>query len=146
MAARRKARREAKRQSTGSMPGMGNMSNKQMKQAMNQMNVQDIENVQEVLIRTDKEEIVLTEVEVQIMNMSGQEIYTITAGASESRGLTTSSSPSNILEEDDSDIEVEIKENDVNLIMKQTGKDRETVVNALKSNKGDLASTILALK
>ncbi len=42
-------------------------------------------------------------------------------------------------------VEENIKEEDVNLIVEQTGKSREEVIKKLKENKGDIAQTIVDL-
>ena len=40
---------------------------------------------------------------------------------------------------------LEFKDEDINLIMEQTGKSREEVIQKLKENKGDIAQTIVDL-
>lgn len=137
MAARRKARRQARRQQAGMGQGM---SSKSMRKAMGQMNVEDIKGVEEIIIRMKDKEIVLTESEVQTMDMQGQEIYTITVGKSTTRKRTGST------EETEEELpDIEISENDIKLVMEQTKCDHDTAKKALQQTRGDLASAIMQI-
>ena len=137
MAARRKARRQARREQAGMGQGM---SNKSMRKAMGQMNVEDIKGVEEIIIRMKDNEIVLTESEVQTMDMQGQEIYTITVGKSTTRKRTGSAE-----ETEEELLDVEVSENDIKLIMEQTKCDHGTAKKALQQSRGDLASAIMQI-
>ena len=136
MAARRKARRQARREQAGMGQGM---SSKSMRKAMGQMNVEDIKGVEEIIIRMKDKEIVLTESEVQTMDMQGQEIYTITVGKSTTRKRTGNTET----EEELPDFEV--SENDIKLVMEQTKCDHDTAKKALQQTRGDLASAIMKI-
>lgn len=134
MAARRKKRKEMKR---NAQPG--GMSSKQMRQAMNQMNMETIDDVQEVVIRTSTHEYILENTEVQIMNMQGQEIYTITAGST--RKVTRGSAVA-----ETSATSIDVKDSDVELIMKQSNVSKEKASAALQAANGDLAVAIMSLR
>ncbi|RMG22915.1 MAG: Nascent polypeptide-associated complex protein [Methanobacteriota archaeon] len=135
MSARRKARRAARKK--GGLPGV---SPKNMKKAMGQMDVQEIDGVREVVIRKDGEEIVLKSPDVQVLNMGGQEIYTITAAAKETRTLTK-----NLPSEKPSDDTVEVSDADVKFIAEKAGVSEVRAREALIQAKGDLASALLSL-
>jgi alpha-NAC-related protein len=138
---RRDARRAARRKEMGRGAGdMSGMSNKQMQKALANMDTQDIEDVTEVIVRTSSEEIVLESPEVSVMNM-GQEIWSVVPQGVSRRPLGSET----IIENTDDDIEVEIKEDDVKLIMSTANVSEDKAINALKQNKGDLAAAIMSL-
>lgn len=106
---------------------------------MGQMDVQEIDNVKEVIIRTEGEEIVLKSPEVQVLNMGGQEIYTVTGTSKESRSagsteVETSSTP-----------DISVSEADVKFIAEKAGVSETRAREALIKAKGDLASALLSL-
>jgi len=78
-----------------------------------------------VIIKSKEKQIVISNPEVMLANMMGREVYQITGEVSES---------------------VPISEEDVKMIMDQTGKDRNTVVKKLEDLNNDLAKAILELK
>lgn len=78
-----------------------------------------------VIIKSAGKQIIISNPEVMLANMMGREVYQITGEVSES---------------------VPVSEEDVKLIMDQTGKDRNTVVKKLEELNNDLAKAILELK
>ena len=100
---------------------------------MNQMmkrlgiNVKEIENVNKVIIQTDKKKYIFDDAEVTIMDAQGQKTYQI-------------SGRPKIL-----DIKDEINEEDIDLIVEQTGKTIDEAKKALKETKGDIAEAIIKL-
>lgn len=137
---RRDTRRSQRRSKMGGGKGdMSGMSSKQMKNAMNQIETTEIDNVEEVIVRTSTEEYILHGSEVTIMNM-GQEMWNIVPQRVEKR-LRDVDTTSPIAPED-----VEIKEDDVNLIMTTANTSREVAVEALRKSGGDLASAMMNLR
>ena len=100
---------------------------------MNQMmkrlgiNVKEIENVEKVIIQTGDKEYVFENVEVTIMDAQGQKTYQITGN------------PKII------DRKEEIKEEDIKLVIEQTGKSEEEAIKALEETNGDIAEAIMKL-
>ncbi|MCE7735282.1 MAG: nascent polypeptide-associated complex protein [Candidatus Heimdallarchaeota archaeon] len=140
---RRDARRASRRKQMG--PGVGGdmsgMSNKQMQKALSNMDTQEIENVIEVIVRTPTEEIVLSNPEVSIMNV-GQEIWSVVPQSVSRRAVGGKPIVEDSGEEE---IEIEIKEDDVKLIMSTANVSEDEAKQALRSSKGDLAAAIMSL-
>ena len=126
----------------GAMGGLEGMSNKQMQKALNQMDTQEINDVTEVIVRTKTEEIVLVNPEVTIMNM-GQELWNIVPQRVERRPLGSSQA---IPVEKVEDMSVEVKAEDVQLIVNTVNATEEEATSALRKNNGDLAAAIMSLK
>ena len=102
-----------------------------MRRMMDKMglDMSEISNVQEVIIKTDKKEIILTKPSVTEMKAKDSSIFTVTADSYEEREL-----------------EVPIfSEEDIQLVGQQAGVDDEKAKNALEEAKGDLARAILLL-
>jgi nascent polypeptide-associated complex subunit alpha len=112
------------------MPGM-NMNPKQMKRMMRQMGMDMAEvDATEVIIKAASGDIVVKNPQVMRMKMRGQETFQISGEVSEEGGP----------------VEVELSEDDVNMVMEQTGVSREKAEEALKAAGGDLAKAILELE
>ncbi|MEF8879746.1 MAG: nascent polypeptide-associated complex protein [Candidatus Thermoplasmatota archaeon] len=107
----------------------GNMNPRQMKQMMKKLgiNVKEIKNVQKVIIQTDDKEYIFKDAEVTEMEAKGQTTYQL-AGKPEIR-----------------EREEEIPEEDINLIVEQTGKSAEEAKKALGEADGDIAEAIMKL-
>ncbi len=105
------------------------MNPRQMNQMMRKLgiNVKDIRNVRKVIIQTDEKKYVFDEAEVTIMEAQGQKTFQIVGNPK-------------ILE-----IEEEINENDINLIVEQTGVSKDEAKKALEDTKGDIAEAIMKL-
>ncbi|MCH7968138.1 MAG: transcription factor [Thaumarchaeota archaeon] len=105
--------------------------NRQMRRMMDKMglDMQDIPNVQEVIIKTDKKEIILSKPQVTEMKAKDNSIFTITAESYEEKEL-----------------EVPIfSDEDIQLVCQQADVNEEKAKNALAEAKGDLARAILLL-
>lgn len=77
-----------------------------------------------VIIKSKKKNIIISKPAVMIARMAGREVYQITGEASVA----------------------EVREADIKIVMKETGKDRQTVVKKLEELNNDLAKAIKALK
>lgn len=95
----------------------------EMMKKMN-MNVKEVY-AEEVIIRCRDKNIIISRPEVMIADIMGKEVYQISGEVSESDN---------------------IKEEDIKIVMEQTGKDRETVAQKLKELNSDLAKAIMELK
>ena len=106
------------------------MNQRDLAKAMQRMGIQqhEVEAV-EVVIRCADKEIVISNPQVARVNMMGQETWQVTGNASE-RSISS---------------EPEIKEDDINTVMEQTGVSKEKALEAIKAAKGDLAQAILDL-
>ncbi|MDR0778433.1 MAG: nascent polypeptide-associated complex protein [Methanomassiliicoccaceae archaeon] len=118
------------------MSGMGKINPRQMKQAMKKMGIRntDLKDVSEVVIRMPNEELVFKYPEVSIMEVQGTKTYQI-SGEPESRPVGSV---------DESTGEV-IPAEDIELVMSQTGCDKETAVNALQAVGGQPAEAIIKI-
>ena len=105
------------------------MNPRQMNQMMRKLgiNVKDIRNVRKVIIQTDEKKYVFDEAEVTVMEAQGQKTFQIVGNPQ-------------IIE-----IEEEINENDINLIVEQTGVSKDEAKKALEDTKGDIAEAIMKL-
>lgn len=88
------------------------------------LNVRQVE-AEEVVIRGKSRKIVIKNPEIMIANMVGREVYQITGDVEES---------------------VPASEEDIQMVMEKTGRDRETVVGKLEELDNDLAKAIMELK
>jgi len=105
--------------------------NREMRRMMDKMglDMKEIPNVQEVIIKTDKKEIIVSKPSVTEMKAKDNTIFTVTADIYEEREL-----------------EVPIfSEEDIQLVSQQAGVDEEKAKTALEEAKGDLARAILLL-
>ena len=105
------------------------MNPKQMNQMMRKLgiNVKEIKNVEQVIIQTDTKEIVFTDAEVTIMNAQGQKTYQITGNPTVTERKAS------------------IPEDDINLVVDQTGTSLEKAKQALEACNGDIAEAIMKL-
>lgn len=105
--------------------------NREMRRMMDKMglDMNELTNVQEVIIKTDKKEIIITKPSVTEMKAKDNSIFTVTADSYEEKEL-----------------EVPIfSEEDIQLVSLQSGVDEEKARTALEEAKGDLAKAILNL-
>ena len=105
--------------------------NREMRRMMDKMglDMNELSNVQEVIIKTDKKEIIISKPSVTEMKAKDNSIFTVTADSYEEREL-----------------EVPIYyEEDIQLVSQQAGVDEEKAKNALEEAEGDLARAILLL-
>ena len=117
------------------MAGM-KINPRQMKQAMRQMGItnEEIPNVTEVIIRTADKEIVISPASVNVMTMKGQKSYQVDGEGFE-RPLGGGDAPA----------PVKFNAEDIELVMSQTGCDKEKAVAALEACNGELAEAILKI-
>jgi len=111
-------------------PGFGRgISPRKMASMMKQMGIEmnTLEDVEEVIIRTSEKDIVFKDAQVTVMDAKGMKTYNIVG------------TPQEIPRE------ARIPEEDIKLVMEQTGSNEEEALNALKESKGDIASAILKL-
>ena len=107
----------------------GRINPRQMNQMMRRLgiNVKEIENVEKVIIQTNEKEYIFEGAEVTIMDAQGQKTYQVTGNP--------------IIKER----KEELKEEDIQLIIDQTGKSKEEALKALEESKGDIAEAIMKL-
>ena len=103
---------------------------RQMERAMRQMGVKmkELEGVREVVIKLPDREIVISNAQVTLTEMTGQRSYQISGQEIERKP------------------EFEPSADDVNLVVEQAGVERDAAVQALRETRGDIAEAILKLK
>jgi nascent polypeptide-associated complex subunit alpha len=118
------------------MPGMRGVNPRQVKQAMRKLGIEteDLEDVQEVVIRTKSKQYIITEASVTIVQAQGQKTYQIT-GETEIVPLSQASAAP----------KAGIPEDDIKLVMSQTGASREKAIEALRATDGQPAEAIIKL-
>ena len=105
--------------------------NRQMRRMMDKMglDMNEVPNVQEVIIKTDKKEIIIPKPSVTEMKAKENSIFQVIAESYEEKEL-----------------EVPVfSEEDIQLVCQQAGVNKEEATNALTEAKGDLARAILLL-
>ncbi len=124
------------------MPGMRGVNPRQMKQAMKRMGIstEELDNVEEIVIRTKDKEYVFKEASVSIMNVQGQKTFQI-VGEPEERAITGASKK----QERPAPVTTSIPEEDVQLVMDQTGCGRDKALQALKDTDGQPAEAIIKI-
>lgn len=120
------------------MPGMRGVNPRQMKQAMKRMGIttEDISGVEEVIIRTRDKEYVIKDAAVTIMEVQGQKTFQIVGEPTISARSAAPAAKGG---------EQAVPEEDVELVMSQTGAGREQAVKALKESGGQPAEAILKI-
>ncbi len=119
------------------MAGGMRMNDRQMKQAMKKMGIKQsaLDNVTEVVIRTTDREIVIRKAEVICVEMGGTKSYQV-SGAEEERVLGASAG---------SDTVVSFPQEDIDIVMSQTGCDAAKAVEALEAADGQPAEAIIRI-
>ncbi|KQM12565.1 Nascent polypeptide-associated complex protein [Methanomassiliicoccales archaeon RumEn M1] len=120
------------------MPGMRGVNPRQMKQAMKRLGIttEELKGVEEVIIRTKSKEYVITEAAVTLMDMQGQKTFQVVGEAViRDRQASELAEPA----------EPAVPEEDIQLVMDQTGCDRERAIKALKDAGGQPAEAILGI-
>jgi nascent polypeptide-associated complex subunit alpha len=128
--------------------GGGGMDPRKMKQMMQQMGI-DFEELdaQQVIIRTEDEDLVFEDAEVTRMDAQGQQTYQV-VGEPESResGAAGSiESADGAAGEDDEDAGG-IPDDDVMIVAQRTGASEDEARDALRENDGDLAAAVDSLE
>jgi alpha-NAC-related protein len=88
------------------------------------LNVQEIP-AEVVIIKTKDKHIIISRPEVMLADMMGREVYQVSGEVSES---------------------YPVNEDDIQMVMDKTGKDRDTVAKKLEELNNDLAKAIMELK
>ena len=120
------------------MPGMRGVNPRQMKQAMKRMGIttEDINGVEEVIIRTKDKEYVIKDAAVTIMEVQGQKTFQVVGEPSVSARAAAPAVKG---------AEPQVPEEDIELVMSQTGAGREQAIKALKESGGQPAEAILKI-
>lgn len=110
------------------------MNPKQMKQMERQMkrmgmDMKDLPGVKEVIIRFEDKELLISDAEVNLMTVMGQETYQITGNALEV----------------EIEAELIIPDEDIEMVANQANVSRNNAEKALIATNGDLAEAILKL-
>lgn len=106
-----------------------NINEKAMRSAMKRMGMkQEDVDALEVIIKTSGENIVIKNPSVQKVDMMGQVSFQVSGEISTEKR------------------EIEISSEDISTVIEQTSASKEDVIDALKSNNGDIAGAILSLK
>jgi len=118
------------------MPGMRGMNPRQMKQAMKKMGIktEELSGVEEVIIRTSDKEYVVTNASVTVMTVQGQSNYQV-VGETEERPRGEQGEPA----------APRVPDEDVQLVMSQTGCDEAAAKDALLSVGGQPAEAIIRI-
>jgi nascent polypeptide-associated complex subunit alpha len=124
------------------MPGMGRVNPRQMKQAMRKMGIstEELNDVQEIIILTKSKEYVFKEAEVTIMTVQGQKTFQIVGEPEVRPRSAASAKPVSV-----APAEMGLPEEDITLVMEQTGASREKAIEALKATEGQPAEAILKI-
>ncbi len=127
------------------------MNPRKMKQMMKQMGIDVTElDVEEVVIRTDEEDLVFDGPQVTRMDAQGQETYQV-VGEPESvesgAGGSGAGSAAELTTDDESGGSgVAIPEDDVMIVAERAGVSEEDAIEALEAEEGDLAAAIARLE
>ncbi|MEM0448523.1 MAG: nascent polypeptide-associated complex protein [Methanomassiliicoccales archaeon] len=120
---------------------MRGVNPRQVKQAMKRMGIEteELKGVTEVIIRTKDAEYRIQNAEVTIMKVQGQKTFQI-IGEEKMTPLTQKQETKS-----DDKQKVDIPEEDIELVMSQTGASREKAIAALKACDGQPAEAIIKL-
>lgn len=113
------------------IPGMSPKQMKQMERKMKKMgmDMKELKGVKEVIIRLEDKELIISDAEVSLMKVMGQETYQVTGKA----------------QEVDIEEELSIPEEDIEMVANQAKVSNEVAEQALIDCNGDLAEAILKL-
>jgi len=128
--------------------GGGGMNPRKMKQMMNQMGIDLTEiDANEVIIRTDDEEYVFEDAEVQKMDAQGQATYQVVGEPDvRPRDADATEAGDASAEEDSDEKEAAIPESDIEIVAGRTGVTSEEAHEALEATDGDLAAAVERLE
>ena len=124
------------------------MNPRKMKQMMNQMGIDLTEvDANEVIIRTDDEEYVFEDAEVQRMDAQGQATYQVVGEPDvRPRDADATEAGDASAEEDSDEKEAAIPESDIEIVAGRTGVTSEEAREALEATDGDLAAAVERLE
>jgi nascent polypeptide-associated complex subunit alpha len=124
------------------MFGGGGMNPRKMQQMMKQMGIDVTElDAEEVIIRTEDEELVFSDAQVTRMDAQGTETYQV-VGEPETRALGAGSDD----ESEDDESGGDIPESDVEIVAERAGVSTDDARDALAAEEGDLAAAIARLE
>ena len=128
--------------------GGGGMNPRKMKQMMNQMGIDLTEfDANEVISRTDDEEYVFEDAEVQKMDAQGQATYQVVGEPDvRPRDADATEAGDASAEEDSDEKEAAIPESDIEIVAGRTGVTSEEAREALEATDGDLAAAVERLE
>jgi len=117
---------------------------KQAKAMLQRMGIkmEEIEAIEVMIKKRDGKNLRITNPEVSKLVMQGNVLFSVSGKIEEFAGQETQTE---VLKEKESE-KVEITEDDINLVMAQTGCNHDTAKKVLEENEGDIASAILKLK
>ena len=127
-------------------PGGRGMNPKQMKAMMRKMGIKEetIEGVEEVVVRTRDREIVFLRPEVQSITMKGQVTFKV-VGQPEERALDSGSAGSGEAPVAKAGPSRTFSQDDIQLVMGQTGASEEDAIAAIEACDGEVAEAIIKL-
>jgi Transcription factor homologous to NACalpha-BTF3 len=110
--------------------------NRDMRRMLEKMGIEieELQNVKEVIIRTDKEEYFIKKPAVNLVKMQGTLSFEIMGGELTKNQLEIKEAP------------LEIKEDDVLLVARETGVSKEVAEKVLRESNGDIALAILKIQ
>ncbi len=116
---------------------------KQMKAMLQRMGIkmEEIEASEVIIKRTDGKNLRITNPEVSKIIMQGNVLFNVSGKVEEISGQEIPVEAINLEDE-----KVDITDDDINLVIAQTGCNYETAKKVLKENEGDIASAILKVK
>ena len=124
------------------MFGGGGMNPRKMQQMMKQMGIDVTElDAEEVIIRTEDEELVFSDAQVTRMDAQGTETYQV-VGDPETRARGAGSDD----ESEDDESGGDIPESDVEIVAERAGVSTDDARDALAAEEGDLAAAIARLE
>ena len=143
-----------------STPSVGGKAmNRQMRRRLQQQGVDGMEQIEarRVIIQTDEKNLIIESPQVIKLKQQGMEVYQIIGSAQESVGEVgefeaeiKNQSDSNLEQEltdaESETLNVQITDQDIQLVVLQTGVSREVAETALHQANGDLARAIINLK
>ncbi len=111
--------------------------NRDMRRMLEKMGVEikELENVKEVIIKTDKEEYLIKRPTVNIVKMQGALSFEVMGGELTKTQLEAKET-----------VDLEIKEDDVLLVARETGVSKEEAEKVLRESNGDIALAILKIQ
>lgn len=120
---------------------MRGVNPRQVKQAMKRMGIEteELQGVTEVIIRTKDKEYQIRDAEVTIMKVQGQKTFQVVG---EEKVVPLGQKP---VEKAAAPAAASVPEEDVQLVMSQTGASRERAIEALKACDGQPAEAIIRL-
>lgn len=124
------------------IPGGGGMDPRQLKKMMEQLGieVEEFPDVKDITITTSEGTFKVEDPSVTKMSADGEETLQVQGKIVQTEG------PKAIGEQDSSQVELDITDEDIDLVVEQTGADRDEAVEALKANGGNPAEAIIALQ